>query len=115
MGHFFLTPLFALICTLKHELAPWPSPGVLGHCLVLWQQKALRRLSCPVTPPTIMPNARGQPDPWFVLHCPQQGLAESCWEAHGPCLGPPPSHGRVAPSRDLVVEQLSPLQGYCRC
>lgn len=28
MGHFFLTPLFALICTLKHELTPWTWPRV---------------------------------------------------------------------------------------
>lgn len=86
----------------------------LGHYLVT-QEKALWRLSCSVTPPTIVPDAKGQPDPWSVLHFPQQGLAESCWEAHAPCLGTPLSRGGVVLSHDLVVEQLSPFRGYCRC
>ena len=116
MRHFFLSPV---VCS---DLCSWSTSWpfglrqmFLGHCLVLWQEKALQHLSCPIATPTIVPDVRGgQLDPWSVPHCPQQGLLESCREAHAPCLGPPPSHGGVVPSHDLVVEQLCPLQGYWR-
>lgn len=85
----------------------------LGHYLVLWQEQALQHLFCPITTPKIMPDARDQPDPQSVPHCPQQGLVETHvrWEAHALCLGPPPSHCQVVPSHDLVGGAARSLMG----
>lgn len=87
----------------------------LGHYLPLWQEETLQHLPSPITPPTVVPAARCQPDPWLVPGFPQQGFAGSCRGVLAPCLGPPPSHGGMVPFHGLAVEQLSLLRACHRC